>query len=279
MLRVSGEDAASFLQGQFSNDLSRLGAGQASYGLWLDRRGRVIADSHVVNAGDGGFWVASVTSDSAAVARRLEAFIIADDVAIEDQTQAWMGLSLIGPGTGAWLAGEARPGLRLPGRRALAESWDWIFPAADAAGAVAAVAGARMISAQEAERMRIEDGIPAVPRDIGPGDLPNEGGLEKSAVSYSKGCYLGQEVMARLKTRGTLRRALVRVSGPGTQPGVPAALWCGGRPAGELRSAAGAANGAGFVGIALVPTAFAAPGAELGLAREGPPALEVLRGP
>ncbi len=74
------------------------------------------------------------------------------------------------------------------------------------------------------ELMRIQADIAAVPRDIGPDDLPNEGGLEKIAISYTKGCYLGQEVMARLKSMGQVRRQLLRVTGTGAPPAVPAAF-------------------------------------------------------
>ena len=96
------------------------------------------------------------------------------------------------------------------------------------------------------ERDRIAAGIPAVPQDVGPGDLPNEGGLEDAAISTTKGCYLGQEIMARLKTRGRLRRRLTRVRGTGSVPALPAVLWQAGRKAGELRSAAPEKNGGGL---------------------------------
>jgi folate-binding protein YgfZ len=89
-----------------------------------------------------------------------------------------------------------------------------------------------------------------VPRDIGPDDLPNEGGLDAVAISYTKGCYLGQEVMARLKSMGQVRRQLLRVTGAGAPPALPATLYNGPKRMGELRSAA--ADGESFVGFALL---------------------------
>jgi tRNA-modifying protein YgfZ len=253
VLRASGPDAADFLQGQFTNDLRILLPLQSVYGLWLDRKGRVIADSHVLKAGDGtGFWIVSVSSPAPTVVRRLEDFIVADDVSIEDATASWLGVSLIGAGIGRWWAAEPRPGLLLPGRRGSLESWEWIFPDSDSGVVKAAVSGAREISKDEVERMRIASGVPLIPVDIGPADLPNEGGLESAAISYSKGCYLGQEVMARLQSRGRVRRALVRVTGSGSPPPVPAALWRADRREGELRSAVPDAGGRGFEGLALV---------------------------
>ena len=280
VLRVTGSDAAAFLQGQFSNDLGRNGPGQSTYGLWLDRKGHVIADSHVVQDADAGtFWVLSLSSAAEAIVQRLEGFVVADDVAFEDRTAGWGGLSLVGCGAGAWLASEARPGLCLPGRRALAENWEWLCPDGKRESADAAVPGARALSAEDIERMRVDSRIPSVPRDIGPRDLPQEGGLEEAAISYSKGCYLGQEVMARLKSRGSVRRTLVRVSGPGAPPGVPAVLWRGEGGAGELRSVVRGAGGQGFVGLALISASAASSGEPLSLARGGPPVLGVARGP
>ena len=274
VLWVEGDDAAAFLQGQFSNDLGGLEPGRGAYGLWLDRRGRVVADSHVVRA-EGGYWVASVSSPAADVMRRLGAFIIADDVVLDDRTAGWWALALVGEGAGAWLGAQPREGLVLGGRRAARESWEWMVPGSGLAGADAALGGARALAWEELERTRIDAGIASVPRDIGPGDLPNEGGLEAAAISYSKGCYLGQEVMARLRSRGSVRRALVRVRGSGAPPPVPAALWSGDRASGELRSAAPAEGGGGFRGLALVPVGSARPGTALGLERGGAPSLEV----
>lgn len=115
-----------------------------------------------------------------------------------------------------------------------------------------------------------------MPDDIGPADLPNEGGLESQAISYSKGCYLGQEVMARIKTMGRVRRNLIRVSGRGSPPAVPAALWRGDRREGELRSAV--ADAGGFLGLALVSTAGQS-GGPYALERGGGPSIKPVRAP
>lgn len=71
-------------------------------------------------------------------------------------------------------------------------------------------------------------------------------------MSYAKGCYLGQEIMARLKTRGRLRRRLRRVRGVGVPPPLPASLWQDGRAVGELRSAVPDESGDDFIGLALL---------------------------
>jgi tRNA-modifying protein YgfZ len=278
VLRVSGPDAATFLQGQFTNDLRDIGALRSVYGLWLDRKGRVIADSHVLrSAGDvSEFWIISLSSPASVVARRLEDFIVADDVAIEDATGSWLGVSLIGAGVGAWCAAQSGPGFLLPGRRSRIENLEWLFRAADAGTVAAMVSGAREVAADEVERMRISSRIPLVPVDIGAADLPNEGGLESQAISYSKGCYLGQEVMARLQSRGRVRRSLVRVAGAGAPPPAPAALWRGDRREGELRTAVPDADGRGYSGLALVSVSAAS--GPFSLASGIPPSLDVVPG-
>jgi tRNA-modifying protein YgfZ len=275
MLRVSGPDSKIFLQGQFTNDLNPLVPGKSAYGLWLDRKGRVIADSNVTQAAEGlEFWIASLSSAAPVIEQHLGGHIIADDVALADETASWRGISLIGDGSGGWLAGERRPGFVLPGRRTSGENWEWLFPEGDLASVNTAVSGARLIGADAIERMRIASGIPAIPSDIGPGDLPNEGGLDRDAISYSKGCYLGQEVMARIKSLGRVRRALVRVRGSGPLPGLPAGLWRGERREGELRSAV--RDDDGFAGLALLSVSAAAAGGALSLALGADPTVEVL---
>ncbi len=171
----------------------------------------------------------------------------------------------------------ARPGLVFPGRRGAGESWEWIYRAADAAAVNLALAGVPVADPAEIERRRITAAIPSVPVDIGPGELPNEGGLEADAISYSKGCYLGQEVMARLKSTGRVRRTLVRVRGTGSPPPLPAVLWRGENREGELRSAAPDAAGEGYDGLALVSTATGRDGGGLAVAAGAAPTVEIAR--
>ncbi len=278
VLRVAGPDAPTFLQSQFTNDLSNISPGQAVYGLWLDQKGRVLADSHVVrDVASDAFWVVSITSDGSAVARHLEDHIIADEVSVSNETGGWRGIALVGPGTGEWFRTEPRPGFAFPGRRTAGESWEWIFPAKELVSAAGAASAGRAADRADIERLRIEALIPSVPADIGPGDLPNEGGLDRLAISYSKGCYTGQEVMARVRSLGRVRRALVRVRGDGAPPPLPAALWLGDKKEGQLRSAERDASG--YAGLALVSVAGAREGALLALAQNAEPTVTIDRLP
>jgi tRNA-modifying protein YgfZ len=261
VLQIFGEDALSFIQGQFTQEVKGAEAGSVRYGLWLNQKGKVLADSFILRTSDGGFQVISYGSPASVIQERLEAYIIADDVEIVDQTGAWSGLTILGEGAEDWLQGhvgqvplagnfvEADGGLIWSGRRGETVSWDWLMPLEKAASVE--VLPEYSVSQEELERLRIESGIPAVPCDVGPGDLPNEAGLERDAISYTKGCYLGQEVMARLKAMGQVRRRLVRVRGIGESPEVlPASLFFGDKRVGEIRSAVRTESG--WVGLAMV---------------------------
>jgi folate-binding protein YgfZ len=115
---------------------------------------------------------------------------------------------------------------------------------------VLARSGAVRSTREALEAERIASALPAVPVDIGPSDLPNEGGLDVDAISYTKGCYLGQEVMARLKNLGQVRRRLMVVAGRGEAPAPHTPLRQGEKQVGETRSSARV--GDGFVAMAMV---------------------------
>lgn len=273
-LRVSGEDALIFLQGQHTNDLRNLLAKDAVYGLWLNQKGRVMADSFVVRGNEPGvFWLASYFSLAAVIRERLEAYIIADEVVIEDESADWRGVTVFGAVDHAALRLALPESVVFAGRRGREESIEWVFQAADEVKARTLLAQGTELSTAEMERRRVQGGIPAVPQDIGQGELPNEGGLEREAISYTKGCYLGQEVMARLKSMGKVRRKLQCVSGRGAPPPVHADLWQMARKVGELRSVAPA--GEGYAGLALLTLMHVQPAMGLSLAADAAPTITV----
>ena len=285
---IRGEDALGFLQGQFSQDLQpRTIASQVCYGLWLNHKGRVLADSFTLVAGSDEVWLVSYLSVAAGIREWLESHVVADDVTIEDQTAAWRGLALAGPHAPAWLSSVAAGGpppsgqfVRMAGgfvfrgRRSAGESWECLAPAASPPPACAVLPE---ISAATLELMRLADRLPAVPADLGPGDLPHEAGLETTAVSYTKGCYVGQEVMARLRT-GKIRRRLVRVSGPGPAPARLVPLFQQDKKIGGLRSAAADGHG-GFLGLAMLTLLGLDPAAPLALAPGAPAEIRTLDHP
>jgi tRNA-modifying protein YgfZ len=273
-LRVTGEDAATFLQGQFTNDLRDAATKGAVYGLWLNLKGKVLADSFVLRGTDPNeFWIGSYFSSAAVIRERLESHIIADDVTVEDQTSAWVALTRFEEGA-LRRAAATTPGQAFifPGRRDRSEHSEYVYRV----GAVEPehAVGAVRLNSDEMARRRIVAGIPAIPGDVGPADLPNEAGLEADAISYTKGCYLGQEVMARLKSMGQVRRRLLRVSGESAVPSTPAPVFVGPRQVGEVRSAVSdRANG--WVGLAMLSLLHVKTGTLLALAADAAPTVHV----
>ena len=273
-LRLTGPDAFPFLQGQFSRDLRGLGAGEARYGLWLDHKGRICADGYVVKESLDGFYIVSDLVPASVLKDRFEHYIIADDVALEDQTQDWDRRVLVGDGDDGGQAGVGE-GFVLSTRRGATPTRDWIFPRSLSDLVDEQLQGVARMGTADLERMMIEACIPAVPVDMGPGDLPQEGGLGESAVSYEKGCYLGQEVMARLKAKGRVRRTLCSVRGTGSLPLAGEPLFVGQARVGELRSAVADADGYRALALVLIP--HAVPGATLARGQQAGEAVTVVR--
>lgn len=218
----------------------------------MNQKGKVVADANVLKLSETEWVIASVSSASATVRKRLEDYVIADDVALVDETNAMRALAVWGDDVAGILAAAVghvpatgqfhRSGelFFFAGRRIKAANFEFIGPekAVEELRGKLAAAGAREAQPGELEFLRINDGIPTIPRDIGPGDLPNEGALEDDAISFTKGCYLGQEVMARLKNLGQVRRRLFVLRGRGALPAAGTAVFQGERKFGEIRSTA-----------------------------------------
>jgi len=260
-LRVTGDDALVFLQGQFTQDLVSLPPNRIGYGLWLTQKGRVVADSYVFKGGANELWIFSPGVSGTVLRERLEAYIIADDVVVEDLGAGFAGVEFLCSDEG----GCQRLGLPdlLPdewrrignavvfrsARGLPARGVTWLGPIGER---VTIPDGMEELDRDDLERIRIGAGVPRVPEDIGPGELPNEGGLERDAISYTKGCYLGQETIARLKAMGQVRRSLRRIRGHGVAPlNRPQLLFQQGRRVGELKSTVPDTT-SGFVGFALI---------------------------
>ena len=274
ILRVRGADANTYLQGQFSQEL-RVRDGACAYGLWLDQKGRVVADSHVLRRADNDYLVVSFSATATQLRARLEAYLIADEVEIEDQTAQWTGVLLWGEGVAD--LGPPAGVLTLPSRRAGPGGRQWLVPTGPSEVVAAEL---KKVSATESDRAaaelaRLRAGWPTVPTDIGPRDLPSEGGLDEVAISYTKGCYLGQEVMARLKNLGQVRRRLHLVQGVGVPPVSGTALHQGDRKVGEMRS--GAADGGEFLAMAMLSLVNLDAAAPLSLAPGSDATIKILR--
>jgi tRNA-modifying protein YgfZ len=197
VIRVTGSDAVSYLQGQCSADLTR---SNKVHALWLNRKGRVIAHTLIIKEPDQSFLILCPHLSATDAIAVMSANLIADDVTLGDETSRWK--------TGiVW--GDAVPKFESdirfwPSARTRFESWQVLSPKNISIEAIESDIGF-------IEQNRIESGIPLVPEDCGANEFPQECGLD-DWVSYNKGCYLGQEVMARIQSMGSLRRSLRQVS-------------------------------------------------------------------
>ncbi len=220
-IRVSGEDSYEFLQSQFSNDLANQAIGDAVYGLWLDHKGRVHGDSFVYRAGEEEFYLFSYSTEEAVILKKLGAFIVADDVDLEGEGETVVGMSFLGSDLEVFrkfLDDSGRGFLKsrklifFKGRRSADASYELVGSLNAVAEVLELFQAAENnfveLENQVIELSRIQSRIPLVPQDIGVDNFPQEGGLFDCGVSLNKGCYLGQEVMGRIESRGKVRKRL-----------------------------------------------------------------------
>ncbi len=244
-LLLTGGEAAEFLQGQVTNDVEGLTAGEGCYAALLDHKGKIRADLRVLRGSD---WLRLDTEAAglAALAKTVRMYSIGRDVTFAEETHSHAILSLIGPGADAvieTMLGGAPPDAH---EHAFVETEhglcvrtdlgiDVICPTGDAA-AIRRTPGVEEVSAQAAECVRIESGRPRHGFELGTGTIPEEAGLNERAVSFTKGCYVGQETVARLHYKGRPNRHLrgLRLSAP-ARHGEPVAL--AEKPVGSIGSA------------------------------------------
>ncbi len=236
-LRFSGKDARSFLHRMSTQDLKRLAPGESAYAAFLNAKGHLVAEGYVL-AGAEDFLMALEPAAAAEAREHLRKFVIRDDVAIAEVAQLRV-LPVLGPEGPARL-GERAPGAhRVPSGRRGAPCVDlWLGPEEGAALRAALVAGGLPeLGEEELESLRIAGGAARFGADMDASRMPMEAGLTRTAISFTKGCYVGQEVVLRATARGHLQRGLVQLALPaGAGPGTP--LLSGGAEVGAVTSAA-----------------------------------------
>jgi folate-binding protein YgfZ len=235
LLRVTGGDRVRFLNGMLSADVAALRPGQVASALQLDRKGHLQAEVEVI-ALEREIWLDLPGESEAALAAVLERHIIADDVKLESLTGTRSLLSIEGPGA-AQTGGLAGPDLLwLPGGMLVPEGIRVLGPP-PAVAELRARIGLPEIGDAAAEILRIAAGRPRLGVDTNERSFPQEARLERRAVSFEKGCYIGQEIVARIQSRGGVNRLLVRLSADAeVTPGDE--ISAGGRSTGRVTSAA-----------------------------------------
>lgn len=263
LLEVSGEDRVRWLDGMISGDveaLERRPEGAGCYATLLTNRGAIVADLHVGRLGET-FVLESLRREIPRIQGALEKFVIADDVRLVDRSDEQLVLGLEGPATPGILEAVLPPGVappapeawcdteiagravRLAGFGFSGESACQLRLAADdreaveaALDAAAGESGLLRGDPEALEILRVEAGIPLLGAELDEEVLPAEARLER-AISTTKGCYVGQEIVARLRSRGQVNHLLVGLRlTAGTTAEVGAPLVVAGRATGEITS-------------------------------------------
>jgi len=211
---VSGPDATSFLQSLLSQDLEPVAVGESTHALLLAPQGKLVVDMHVVHASVERWCCVCEAGFGSALAQGLNRFRIRVKVEIDPRTQHTDALTLRGPDASALLASVTMPDRVIVVRN----DWPtgpgcdvWCEPWSEALVTDLIAAGAVEIDADAFEALRIEAGVPRQGFDIDETTIAQEAFLERDAVSFTKGCFLGQELVCRIDSRGHVNRLLRRV--------------------------------------------------------------------
>jgi tRNA-modifying protein YgfZ len=203
-LRITGADAERFLNGQLTNDVHKAAPANAIAACILNAKGRMNAHLFLAAEPDG-FFVDADPELRDTLQPRLERYIIADAVEIEDVTERWSIFHVLNPTPPEVPAG----GRIVSVNRFKALGWDvWTEASLHAKVFEQLKAAARFCDADCAEAFRIERGIPRWGRELAEELIPVEANLEQSSIDYEKGCYIGQEVISRMKMSGQANKRL-----------------------------------------------------------------------
>jgi folate-binding protein YgfZ len=217
-LRVTGNDRVRFLNGQITNDVRKAGEAVAVEACVLNAKGKM--NAHIfVSAAPESFWIDADPGLREALPARLERYVIADDVQIEDVTDRLSIFHVL-----SQTAPSLREGRIVFVRRFANPGWDvWTNAARREDVSRQLFATFDLVDSAAAETMRIEQGIPRWGCELTDEIIPIEANLEERTVDYEKGCYIGQEVISRIKMSGQTNkrlRGLISLDDIPLQPGM-----------------------------------------------------------
>jgi len=273
-IRVTGQDRARLLHAILSNEVQKLGAGQGNYHFLLDAQGHILADANLYVFADSILLDCELEL-AGIILEHLDRYIVADDVQLENITDRLATIAAEGP-RAEEMAGVAVPvglnshieihGVIVARTSATGQPGLWFFVDSaqrdewitrlEQAGAIRATAG-------DARVVRVENGLPRYGEDFGAANLPQET-QQARALNFNKGCYLGQEIVERIRSRGQVHRLLVKVGIEGEEsPPSGAAVLAGDKGIGRLTSPVYSPRLGRSLGLAIVRREFASRGASL----------------
>jgi folate-binding protein YgfZ len=226
---VAGPDATSFLQSLVSQDLDPVGVGESVHTLLLQPQGKLLVDLYALRSDDDMWSLVCEGGFGTTLAEGLQRFKIRVKAEIDQVATSALAVRGARP--------ESRNVHLVPVAWNLSPSYD-VFGAAAAVDAISAALDAPLIDDAAYERARIEAGVPRQGYDIDERTIPQEAGLERDAVSFSKGCFVGQELVCRIDTRGHVNRALRRVRALDGELDRGAPVIAEGKEVGEITSSA-----------------------------------------
>ena len=284
---LTGVDRRSYLQGLLTNDIEALTPGTGCYAAMLTAQGRMMTDLRVLELGDV-ILLDVPLQVTAQIRDHLDRFVFSEDVQVEDVTAVRGEIGIYGPGAldvvvKAGMEGVAPASVfattrvRFAGADAVlvrsdeasVAGYDIIVdtPHMEPVTAALAAAGAVRVSESDAEAVRIESGRPRFGVDMNADTIPLEAGLEAGAISRSKGCYVGQEVIVRVQDRGhgrVAKRLVGLTFDADAQPPAPGApIVSGDREIGRVTSATWSPALARPIALGYVHRDFVEPGTQV----------------
>lgn len=283
---VSGADRASYLQGMLTNDIVALKAGEGCYAAYLTPQGRMIADVFVYELGDV-MLLTVPRPQTPGVIGKLDQFVFSEDVRLGDASDAFVTTAVVGPEAARIVGAAAGIGekdlVALPehgNRRGLVDGQAAIVTRITDTGEpgydvhVEAAAAGRLrealdevgvppVDPQTADALRIEAGVPVFNRDMDEETIPLEAGIEARSISFTKGCYVGQEVIIRVLHRGhgrVARKLVGLLLGGELVPAAGSVVAVDGKDIGQVTSSAISGALRKPIALAYLQRDFLAPG-------------------
>jgi tRNA-modifying protein YgfZ len=242
VVTVTGPDAGSFLQSLLSQDLDPITVGSGAPALLLQPQGKLIATMIVVRVGDDAWWCVTDPNGGAALADGLKRFLIRVKAEVVDASSDFAAVAVRGPDAADAASRAARDGARVvPAQWRGDTAFDVVGARAEIAAAIQrlSAAGVEVRSRDDYEHARIRAGVPRLGVDIDERTIPQEAFLDEDAVSFTKGCFVGQELVCRIDTRGHVNRHLRKVRIEAGDAPVGAEVVAGEKVVGALTSVAG----------------------------------------
>lgn len=264
ILRLVGEDRVTFLQGMVTNDVVGLATGATTYVAMLTAKGAMVADGRVWKR-EKDLLIDVEPGHFAKVKEFLEKYLISEDAELQDASGEWAVLSVVGPA-----AKDAVPeGVEVSPQPMLG-AIDVLVPRETLQQTFEAIVsrGATPIGFEALEILRVEAGVPRYGADMEDSTIPLEANLER-AIHYNKGCYIGQEVIARATFRGHMNRKLTGLVLDGEAPPSKTELRVGEKKIGWVTTVVRSPAHEKPIALGYVHRNHLEPGTELALASGG----------